>query len=181
MAAKFISFRAAKTESESFLNRFKKDRDGAHLSGLCQRFKYSYLARILQAGYLEGMNSGHYRRSPVSDEIRESMESAISNEVLHLEEMLVFLAIGASACPLLGLLGTVWGVMNAFLGMETYHSATISAVAPGISDALITTIAGLAAAIPAVVGYNYFVNQVKVMTTEMENFTYRFVSQVGKR
>ncbi len=181
MAAKFISFRAARRESKSFLSRFKKDRDVSHLSGLCQRFKYSYMARILQSGYLEGMNSGHYRRRPASDEIRESMESAISNEVLHLEEMLVFLAIGGSACPLLGLLGTVWGVMNAFLGMETYHSATISAVAPGISDALITTIAGLAAAIPAVVGYNYFVNRVKVMTTEMENFTYQFVSQFGKR
>ena len=173
MVTKFISFRMAGKESEDFLKLFKKNRhDSSYLLSLCRRFKYSHLAEILKAGYLD---PGH-RRKLSTDETRESLDRAISNKILHLEDMLVFLAIGGSACPLLGLLGTVWGVMGAFLGMETYHSASISAVAPGISDALITTIAGLAAAIPAVVGYNYFVNSVRVMTTEMEDFAHSLVS-----
>lgn len=181
MATKFISFRRAGRESEDFLKGFKNETKPSYLLSLCKRFRQSHLVRVLKAGYLDEANPGGYRRRLSSGDIRENLERAISNEVLHLEEMLVFLAIGGSACPLLGLLGTVWGVMNAFLGMETYHSATISAVAPGISDALITTIAGLAAAIPAVVAYNYFVNRIRVMTTEMENFAYGFVSQLERR
>jgi biopolymer transport protein TolQ len=181
MAAKFISFRTAGKESKEFLKVFKKENDPSYLLSLCQRFKHNHLTRILKAGYLEGTNPGRYSKRLSPEEIRENLEIAISSEVLHLEEMLVFLAIGGSVCPLLGLLGTVWGVMNAFLGMETFHSATISAVAPGISDALITTIAGLAAAIPAVVGYNYFVNRIRAMTTEMENFAYKFVGRFEKR
>ena len=173
MASKFISFRMAKIESEKFLRLFKKNGgDSSYLLGLCRRFKYSHLAEVLRTGYF---NAGSHRK-PSADEVRESLERAISNKVLHLEDMLIVLAIGGSACPLLGLLGTVWGVMEAFLGMETYHSATVSAVAPGISDALITTIAGLAAAIPAVVGYNYFVHRVSGMTTEMDNFVHSFIS-----
>ncbi len=181
MVTKFISFRTAGRESEDFLKSFKNKDGSSYLLSLCRRFRHSHLARVLKVGYLESANPGHYRQRLSPAEIRENLERAISVEALHLEEMLVFLAIGGSACPLLGLLGTVWGVMNAFLGMETFHSATISAVAPGISDALITTIAGLAAAIPAVVGYNYFVNRIRVMTTEMESFAYQFVGQLGKK
>ncbi len=181
MAAKFTSFRTARSESKEFLRHLKDGSDHRYLLTLCQRFRHSHLAGILKAGYLEGPKPGSHRRRSSPEETMENLERAISSAVLRLEEMLVFLAIGGSACPLLGLLGTVWGVMNAFLGMETYHSATVSAVAPGISDALITTIAGLAAAIPAVVGYNYFVNRIRVMTTEMENFAYSFVNEFGEK
>jgi biopolymer transport protein TolQ len=181
MAYKLIFLRAARRESEGFLKRFRNEEDKSRFSTICRRFKRSHLARVLETGLLREQNPGRHwwRLSP--GEITEMLDRAVSSEVLRLEEMLVFLAIGGSVCPLLGLLGTVWGVMDAFLGMETYHSASISAVAPGISDALITTIAGLAAAIPAVIGYNYFVNQIGVMTTEMENFAHEVGSKFGKR
>ena len=181
MAVKFISFRNAGRESDSFLKRFRSEKEPSRLLRLCQRFKFSHLAMTLNAGILDEEGHGQHIWRLSADEIMECLDRAISNVVLRLEEMLVFLAIGGSVCPLLGLLGTVWGVMDAFLGMETYHSASISAVAPGISDALITTIAGLAAAIPAVVGYNYFVNRIRVMTIEMENFSHEVGSRFGKR
>ena len=174
---KFISFNNARRESKSFLRNLARwKRDPAKLMSLCKKFKNSYLARIIHAGYLEKGNPGVFRARAAGEEKMGYIDNAISDEVVRLEEMLVVLAITASASPLLGLLGTVWGVMGAFLGMEAHQSATISAVAPGISDALITTIAGLAAAIPAVIAYNYFVNQVKIMTTEMENFAHRFAA-----
>jgi biopolymer transport protein TolQ len=181
MAYKLISLRAARRESGGFLKRFRSEKDPSRLSIICRRFKHSHLARVLETGLLQEQNPGRHWWRLSSGEITEILDRAVSSEIMRLEEMLVFLAIGGSVCPLLGLLGTVWGVMNAFLGMETYHSASISAVAPGISDALITTIAGLAAAIPAVVGYNYFVNQIRAMTTEMENFAHEVGSKFGKR
>ncbi len=181
MAYKLISLRAARRESESFLKRFRSEKDPSRLSVICRRFKRSYLARVLETGLLREQDPARHWWRLSSSEIRETLDRAVSSEIMRLEDMLVLLAIGGSVCPLLGLLGTVWGVMDAFLGMETYHSASISAVAPGISDALITTIAGLAAAIPAVVGYNYFVNQIGAMTTEMENFAYEVGSKFGKR
>jgi biopolymer transport protein TolQ len=93
----------------------------------------------------------------------------------------VFLAIVSTISPLLGLLGTVWGIMHAFIDIGAYGSANLSVVGPGIAEALITTVAGLGAAIPAVMGYNYFVSKVKSMNDEMENFASEFMSRVIRR
>jgi len=91
--------------------------------------------------------------------------------VAHLERYLPFLATTASATPFIGLFGTVWGIIAAFHGIGQQGSASLAVVAPGISEALIATAAGLGAAIPAVIGYNYFVNRVKRWATEMDGFT----------
>jgi hypothetical protein len=88
-----------------------------------------------------------------------------------LERYLPFLATTATATPFIGLFGTVWGIMSSFHGISTQGSASLAVVAPGISEALIATAAGLAAAIPAVIGYNYFVNRVRHWATEMDGFT----------
>jgi biopolymer transport protein TolQ len=99
-----------------------------------------------------------------------------SEEIIRLERLLPFLATTGSATPFIGLFGTVWGVMNAFQGIGLRGSATLATVAPGISEALIATAAGLAAAIPAVIAYNHFVSQIRVMATEMENFASEFAT-----
>jgi biopolymer transport protein TolQ len=100
----------------------------------------------------------------------------VSDEALWLERRLSFLATTGSTTPFIGLFGTVWGVMNAFHGIGLRGSATLATVAPGISEALIATAAGLAAAIPAVMAYNHFVHQVRLMAAEMESFSTEFMS-----
>jgi biopolymer transport protein TolQ len=103
--------------------------------------------------------------------VHRAMRRTASVEIAKLERYLTFLATTASATPFIGLFGTVWGVMAAFHGIGTQGSASLAVVAPGISEALIATAAGLAAAIPAVIGYNFFVSRVKDWATEMDGFT----------
>src|SRR3989441_240348 len=103
--------------------------------------------------------------------VNRALRRAAALEVALLERYLPFLATTASAAPFIGLFGTVWGIMAAFHGIGQQGSASLAVVAPGISEALIATAAGLGAAIPAVIGYNYFVNRVKHWATEMDGFT----------
>ena len=100
----------------------------------------------------------------------------LSQEVTRLERGLTFLATTASTAPFIGLFGTVWGIMTAFRGLSTTTSSSIQAVAPGIAEALIATAVGLAAAIPAVVMYNRFARQVRVLTSEMDTFASEFLN-----
>jgi biopolymer transport protein TolQ len=104
------------------------------------------------------------------------MKRASSVEITKLEKYSTFLATTASAAPFIGLFGTVWGIMNAFRGLSVTHSSSIQAVAPGIAEALIATAVGLAAAIPALIAYNYFVQQIKVLAAEMDNFSHEFLN-----
>jgi biopolymer transport protein TolQ len=115
----------------------------------------------------ESLDAGRFRRT---------LALVASEETLRLEQLLPFLATTGSSTPFIGLFGTVWGVMNAFHGIGLRGSATLATVAPGISEALIATAAGLAAAIPAVIAYNHFVSQIRVIATEMENFSDEFAS-----
>src|SRR5438046_700910 len=101
---------------------------------------------------------------------QRAMRRAAGHEVSRLERYLPFLATTASAAPFIGLFGTVWGIMAAFQGIGQQGSASLAVVAPGISEALIATAFGLGAAIPAVIGYNYFVNRVKHWSAEMDGF-----------
>ena len=93
---------------------------------------------------------------------------------------IIWLAVVGSVSPLLGLLGTVIGVMNAFLGIVQMGSANISAVAPGVAEALITTVAGLVAAIPAVIGYNFFISRLNLVTGELEGFSSEFIGALAR-
>ena len=104
------------------------------------------------------------------DAINRAMRRAISAEIARMERYLPFLATTASSAPFIGLFGTVWGIMTSFQNIGAQGSANLAVVAPGISEALIATAAGLGAAIPAVMGYNFFVNRVKYWAVEMEGF-----------
>ena len=98
-----------------------------------------------------------------------------------LEKNLSFLATTASACPFIGLFGTVWGIINAFEAIGGARSTDLSIVAPGIAEALIATAMGLAAAIPAVIGYNYLIHQVRNLTSEMEEFSMELMTHVEQQ
>jgi biopolymer transport protein TolQ len=108
------------------------------------------------------------------ERIQRVLDRAALAENERLESFLPVLATTGSVTPFVGLFGTVWGIMNAFQKIGVQGSASLGAVAPGISEALITTAAGLAAAIPAVIGYNYFLGQLRKINSAMDDFTMRF-------
>ena len=110
----------------------------------------------------------------VTDAVQRSMRVAASKEIDHLEENLTFLATVASTSPYVGLFGTVWGIMNSFLSLGKMQQATLDVVAPGIAEALIATAIGLFAAIPALIAYNRFSDQVERLAVNYENFREEF-------
>ena len=110
--------------------------------------------------------------------LNELADRSISSQLLSLEKYLIVLATTASISPLLGLLGTVWGVLISFRGMSVLGSASLAVVAPGISEALVTTVAGLIVAIPALVGYNWITNRLQILVRELENFSSRLLSYI---
>ena len=194
---KWRLMRRIKRETRMFREIFAESDNLPLVYAATKQYHVSPLARIFAAGYTElrahlntklplrGRNgvADEMHADPTatpgpfeSERFRRMLALVASEETLRMERLLTFLATTGSATPFIGLFGTVWGVMNAFHGIGLRGSATLATVAPGISEALIATAGGLAAAIPAVVAYNYFVSQIRIVTTEMENFSAEFVS-----
>ena len=151
----------------------------------------SPLARVFHAGYVElaRMSAPADATSPDAaqplqhgdlDNVERSLKRAANNEVTLLENLLPFLATTGSVAPFIGLFGTVWGVMNSFIGIGNLGNASLAVVAPGIAEALIATAIGLAAAIPAVMAYNYFLRRIRVLESEMEAFTSDYLNIVRR-
>jgi biopolymer transport protein ExbB/TolQ len=112
------------------------------------------------------------------EHVKRSLENSVAQQSLKLESGLILLAIAVSGAPFLGLLGTVWGVMSTFGHIAQQGSATMAAMAPGVSAALITTVAGLLVAIPSMFGYNWLVHNLRVLTVELDNFAQELVSKM---
>lgn len=183
---KYRSMKKVKKENDLFLDVYMKSNKLSDIFPESKKYKHSSIAEVFQAGYTELVKITKVMRgSPTVKETDESLPSlemkgidnveralnrACSAEATKLESTLSFLATTGSASPFIGLFGTVWGIMDTFRGIGTRGSATLAVVAPGISEALIATAAGLAAAIPAVIFYNYYLNKVKDMSGEMDNF-----------
>ena len=110
--------------------------------------------------------------------VRSILERAVSDKILELEEKMGFLATAVSVSPFFGLLGTVWGVMMAFISMAMLGKAEISGMAPGISGALLTTVVGLVVAIPSLIGYNFLSNYIRQQTVYMDNFVEEFMAKL---
>lgn len=146
-----------------------------------ERFHGSSLAPVFKAGYTElqkiadgkGVTGG-------IENIERALRKATDNEISNIEGRTAFLATVASTGPFIGLFGTVWGIMAAFQNIGATGAASLATVAPGISEALIATAIGLAAAIPAAVGYNYFVGKFKKQDLEMSNFTADFLNIIKR-
>jgi biopolymer transport protein ExbB/TolQ len=112
------------------------------------------------------------------EHVKRSLENTVAQESLKLESGLILLAIAVSGAPFLGLLGTVWGVMSTFGHIAQAGSATMAAMAPGVSAALVTTVAGLLVAIPSMFGYNWLVHNLRVVTVDLDNFAQELVSKM---
>jgi biopolymer transport protein TolQ len=145
------------------------------------------LFMVYQAGSLEldtrlKNSDGNGRKKYVSlkgmEHVKRSLENTVAQESLKLESGLILLAIAVSGAPFLGLLGTVWGVMSTFGHIAQQGSATMSAMAPGVAAALITTVAGLLVAIPSMFGYNWLVHNLRVLTVQLDNFAQELVSKM---
>lgn len=151
-------------------------------SPLAQILRESYLELEIEDWYKVGYNLTEEQRIDVAKAgIDRVLERTISGEIAHLENNLVFLALTSNVSPFIGLFGTVWGIMVTFYGLNTEGAAALSALAPGIATALITTVAGLAAAIPASVMYNYFTSRVKVLTSRMDAFALELSNIIQKQ
>ncbi|HEU6447348.1 MAG TPA: MotA/TolQ/ExbB proton channel family protein [Verrucomicrobiae bacterium] len=125
---------------------------------------------------------GERRKQTVSlknmEHVKRSVENTVAQESLKLESGLIWLSVATAGAPFIGLLGTVWGVMSAFAGIAQSGSATLSAMAPGVAAALITTVAGLLVAIPSMFGYNYLVHRLRAFTVGLDNFAQELVSKM---
>jgi biopolymer transport protein TolQ len=196
---KIAVFRRARAETEKFLSLFRRRRSVSEfrLSGIS--FKRTPLSRMFEAGLkemeeLETRSNNPRRRKESSlfeedaelskkdrlDVIRMTLERVGSEEINRLEKSIVFLATTGNVSPFFGLLGTVWGIMHSFASIGVRGSASLAVVAPGIAEALIATIMGLAVAIPAVMAYNFFNNKLKVISTQVDNFALEFIAAVKK-
>jgi len=149
-----------------------------HHSVATHRVEHGALARIFEAGMSEFLKArkNHSDVGTVLDGSRRAMRASYQREMDALDRHLAFLASAGSVSPYIGLLGTVWGIMHAFLGLAGMQQATLSAVAPGIAEALIATAIGLFAAIPAVVAYNRYAHDIDRLSVRFDSFIDEFLN-----
>jgi biopolymer transport protein TolQ len=178
---KWWQFRRVKRQTLGFVKVFREGRRPSLVHSAARKFRDSPLAQLYGAAYgeISGLpdviepvvdDGEDGLASERLDAVHRAMRRAAGLELAQLERYLPFLATTASAAPFIGLFGTVWGIMSSFQGISSQGSASLAVVAPGISEALIATAAGLAAAIPAVIAYNFFVNRVRHWAAEMDGF-----------
>ena len=176
------SFRAGAAPTSLYLR--EEDHLGSPLSTIhgeaCQALAAELQAHGLHIEEMGDTVSDAYRRLTLNqlEALRTVVDRNVADEALRLEEQMGLLATAVSAAPFLGLLGTVWGVMDAFAGMAQSGSAALSAVAPGISGALLTTIVGLIVALPSMVGYNLLSARIRKISVQMDNFAQEFISEI---
>jgi biopolymer transport protein TolQ len=186
---KLRQVRVARRQTARFIEIFWDTKNLTAIHSSSQELKQSPVAQVFRAGYQELVRLTRSKRQTPAPEagldstelagianVERAMKRAANQEITRLERALTFLATTASATPFIGLFGTVWGIMNAFRGLSVTHSSSIQAVAPGIAEALVATATGLVAAIPAVVAYNHFARQIRVLAAEMENFSAEFLN-----
>jgi len=199
----------AKVQTGTFLELFWESRDLKKVFMESESLDDSPVACLFRAGYAEfsrfsklqasssdagqiqadrlkdegsaGRDGSLRTRQALMDNLERSLKKASIDQNKRLERSLSFLATTGNTTPFIGLFGTVWGIMESFRGIGLKGSANLAVVAPGISEALIATAAGLAAAIPAVVAFNYFNQRVSVLQAEMDIFTTDFLSMVGRQ
>ena len=198
MISKIVMVRRAKRETLRLLRRFRTARKPLAI----YQSRESYSGSPAYAVYLAGCRELTFhllgtteiddtfatrlaeadRISPVAmNSVRSAMEREVGEQALRLEDRMTILATAVSGAPFLGLLGTVWGVMDTFSGIAIANHASLAAMAPGVSGALITTVTGLLVAIPAMFGYNFLVVTLRAMTVELDNFAAELASSFDHR
>lgn len=187
MINKAIQMRRAKKLNSYFNTEFKTQKQVLGIFDRRLQVEGCPMFMVYQAGSMEldarlKNPTAEARKRHVSlksmEHVKRALENTVAQESLKLESGLILLAIAVSGAPFLGLLGTVWGVMSTFGHIAQQGSATMSAMAPGVAAALITTVAGLLVAIPSMFGYNWLVHNLRVLTVQLDNFAQELVSKM---
>jgi biopolymer transport protein TolQ len=185
---KLVHFSRADRQSERFLEAFHRSQRFSEVNAVAAKLSASPLVGIFQAGYAEidsqiknapdPAGPGEKRAYKITSlpALQRTLARAANVELLAVTSWLGFLATTAAATPFIGLFGTVWGIMQAFNDIGLQGSTSIVAVAPGIAEALINTAAGLAAAIPALISYNYYSQHARRLRLRMDDFTLEFLN-----
>ncbi len=193
---KAIQLSRARKDTQLFLEAFRESRKFSLLYAEAKQFTSSPLAHVFKTGYAElsrlartqrgdqenpadASQEPEYDRTGM-DNYARSLRQAVTMEQTRLERGVNFLATTGSSAPFIGLFGTVWGIMESFRQIGVMKSASLAVVAPGIAEALIATAAGLAAAIPAVIFYNYLLGRINGISTEMDNFSSELINIVER-
>ena len=192
IADKYFGLKRARRQNGQFYRLFRKSSNLADLATTAMRYRHGPFAKMYLVVFNEVTHQGRHDPSGTAPTVKSLMP--LSHEVIDraigrsglseqsvVEKNLSFLATTASATPFIGLFGTVWGIINAFEAIGGSRSTDLSVVAPGIAEALIATAMGLAAAIPAVIGYNYFIHLIRNLTSEMEEFSMELLTFVEQQ
>ena len=179
--SKWRLIRRARGQSGRFVRTFRKAQRMQDVASVAEQFRPSPLVGVFQGAVEEfrrqmGMTGGIHNLVA----IQRAMQIASSEEITRLERSVPWLAITGAVTPFIGLFGTVWGIIDAFHGLGTAGAATLRAVAPGVSEALITTAAGLFAAIPAVIAYNMFTQHIREFGSRMDDFGLELINEVER-
>ena len=187
---KWRELRAVNEQADRFVDAVEGTRGLLDLHDALRRLEDSPFARVfregvtffsdLRPGALEGTRQEEGLTSTQLDALWLVLEKNLSEERDKLSHGMPWLAIIGSVSPLMGLMGTVVGIMNSFIGITSQGSANIAAVAPGIAEALTTTVAGLAVAIPAVIAYNHYASRLRLFVTELEGFASEFIGTLAR-
>jgi biopolymer transport protein TolQ len=182
--SKWTLLRRARVQSGRFIRAFRKAQRLQDVAAVAEQFRPSPLVGVFEGGFEEyrrqgGGNPGSVIRTPVA--VQRAMQIATSEELTRFERNLPWLAITGAVTPFIGLFGTVWGIIDAFHGLGTAGAATLRAVAPGISEALITTAAGLVAAIPAVIAYNLIGGSIREFAARGDDFALEMLNAVERQ
>ena len=176
---KWSLLRRARAQSGRFVRAFRKAQRLQDIAAVAEQFKPSPLVGVFEGGYEEYQRqAGTFGTLRNLVTIQRGMQIGASEEITRLERNLPWLAITSAVTPFVGLFGTVWGIIDAFHGLGTAGAATLRAVAPGISEALITTAAGLAAAIPAVIAYNLIGAAIRELAARSDDFALEVLNAV---
>jgi biopolymer transport protein TolQ len=200
---KYRYIRKAFKESAEFTDFFWKSRDLSNAFAKAKQLHGSPLARIFRIGYVELKKTSQSSTPPSppnaaankpggsqglsldtrftgTDNVQRALRRAIATEMTRMTQMVPFLATTGNTAPFIGLFGTVWGIMNSFHSIGQMGSANLAVVAPGISEALVATAAGLAAAIPAVIAFNFFMSKIRVVESELQSFSADFLNIIER-
>jgi len=194
---KYRYIKRAYQESAAFTELFWKSKDLSNAYRQAKELEGSPIARIFRIGFVElkkisqrgaaensddrlDKSSGLSARFAGMDNIKRALRRAINTETTRMTQMVPFLATTGNTTPFIGLFGTVWGIMNSFHGIGLRGSASLAVVAPGISEALVATAAGLAVAIPAVIAFNYFMQKIKILESELNSFAADFLNIIER-
>jgi biopolymer transport protein TolQ len=200
MIMKYRYIKKAFSESSEFIDFFWKSRNLSNAFSKAKQLRSSPVARIFRVGYAELKNlsrsgtskkqeskrSSENEHTSLSarftgiDNVKRALRRAINSETTRMIRMVPFLATTGNTAPFIGLFGTVWGIMSSFHGIALKGSASLAAVAPGISEALVATAAGLAAAIPAVIAFNHFMQKIRIIESELHNFSADFLNIIER-